>query len=74
MTRIYYTAVDNGDGSLGVEFFESQECINLLEDNYPEYYRGEGGGYFDVEGSFDKHIISIREVKADIYEYNTNDK
>lgn len=48
--RIYYTAVDNGDGYARVEFFSNKECIRELEDLEPEYYRGEGGGYFDITG------------------------
>lgn len=50
--RIYYTSTNNGDGSSSVQFFDSQECIDTLEDADPEtYYGGEGGCYFDVEGS-----------------------
>ena len=65
--RIYYTAVDNGDGSLGVEFFESQECINRLEDTLPEYYRGEGGGYFDVfEIPIKMRLQTIEDVEQGI--------
>ena len=50
--RVYYTTSDGGDGSSSVQFFESQECIDLLEDYDPEgYASGEGGGWFDVEGT-----------------------
>ena len=62
MTRIYYTAVENGDGSLGVEFFRITRMYkSSLEDNYPEYYRVKVVVTLDVEGSFDKHILSIRK-------------
>lgn len=47
--RIYYTAVDQGDGSMNVEFFDDPNSIRLLEEFIPEYYRGEGGSYFDVD-------------------------
>lgn len=50
-TTIYYTGTDQGDGSLGVEFWESKECITLLEEHDFEYYRGEGGGSFTVDGT-----------------------
>lgn len=43
---IYYTGVDNGDGSLGVEFFDCRKAIDLLEQYDCERYRGEGGGQF----------------------------
>lgn len=46
--RIYYTGTDNGDGSIGVRFFDSIECIDKLEEY--EGFRGEGGGSFEVEG------------------------
>lgn len=46
--RIWYTGTDNGDGSLSVSFYESQECIEKLEEAIPEYYRGEGGSWFEV--------------------------
>jgi hypothetical protein len=48
--RIYYTAVDCGDGSLSVNFYDSQEAIDLLEEYDLEGARGEGGSYFDIEG------------------------
>ena len=47
--NIYYTGVDNGDGSLGVVFFDSKEAIEYLEEFNPETYRGEGGGQFTCE-------------------------
>lgn len=68
--RIYYTGVDCGDGSISVEFFESQECIDLLEEHEPESYRGEGGRWFDVDGSISitTQITTLKEVKARIAE------
>ena len=51
MTTIYYCGVDGGDGSIWVEFWESQECIDLLEEHDCEYHRGEGGGSFEVNGT-----------------------
>lgn len=58
--RIYFTGTDGGDGSLGVEFFDSQECIDLLEEQDYERYRGEGGGYFEVIGA---SSISFRGIE-----------
>lgn len=55
--RVYYSAVDHGDGSIGVRFYESQECIDLMEKYDLEGFRGEGGGYFDV---FGEHTIDVQ--------------
>lgn len=46
--RIYFTGTDGGDGSVGVEFFDSAEQIEQLEEDDPETYRGEGGDWFEV--------------------------
>lgn len=49
--RVYYTTRDNGDGSSSVDFFDSQQCIDWLEDEEngrEEYWMGEGGGWFEV--------------------------
>jgi hypothetical protein len=67
---IYYTGVDGGDGSISVEFFESQECIDLLEEAIPEYYRGEGGNSFTVTGETDLEVTTLEEVKEQIAEWN----
>lgn len=69
--RIFYTTSNNGDGSASVHFFESQECIDLLEDHDPETYAsGEGGGWFDVEGTITGiEIQSLAEVQQDIEDY-----
>lgn len=68
---IYYTGTDGGDGSVGVGFYESQECIDLLEEKMPEYYRGEGGGSFTVEGEITGITVeTLDEVKEQIREYS----
>ncbi len=66
--RIYYTCSNNGDGSSSVRFYESQECIDLLEDKDPEGYAGgEGGGYFYVEGTVTGlDIETLEQVKEDL--------
>lgn len=49
--RVYFTTCDNGDGSASVCFFDSQECIDFLEDEengLEEYWAGEGGSWFEV--------------------------
>jgi hypothetical protein len=46
--KVYFTGTDQGDGSLGVEFFDSQEAIEKLEEEDYETYRGEGGDWFEV--------------------------
>ena len=68
--RIYYTGVDAGDGSIGVEFFNSPECITLLEDAMPEYYRGEGGGSFEVGYFNGINVETLQDVRARIKEWN----
>lgn len=61
---IYYTGTDQGDGSLGVEFWESQECIDLLEEYDFEYHRGESGGSFTVDGTITGiHIQTMEDAK-----------
>jgi hypothetical protein len=65
--RIYYTGIDQGDGSVGVGFYESQQCIDLLEEHDPESYRGEGGGSFQVDGEIRGiYIQTLEEVKEEI--------
>ncbi len=66
--RVFYTTTDNGDGSSSVSFYESKECIELLEEANPETYgSGEGGSYFDVEGTITGITIeTLEDVKAEI--------
>jgi hypothetical protein len=67
MTKtIWYTGTDGGDGSVGVSFYESRECIRLLEEYMPEYYRGEGGSYFTVEGECDIVPETMEDVIQEI--------
>jgi hypothetical protein len=68
-TTIYYTAYDNGDGSCSVRFYDSEACIDLLEEKNPESYRGDGGGSFTVDG-----IITGIDVNSmsDVQEYLEN--
>ena len=68
--RIYYTTVNGGDGSASVQFFDSQECITLLEEHDPEGYGiGEGGSWMDIEGTVTGITIeTIETVKAQIEE------
>lgn len=65
--RIYYTAMDCGDGSLHVRFFDDQRCIDLLEEHMPETYRGEGGSYFDCD-NFSANVDTLKEVLEEIME------
>ena len=70
MITIYYTGVDGGDGSVGVEFYECQECIHLLEEAIPEYYRGEGGQSFTVsEIPPQLDVGTLEEVKEKIRQW-----
>lgn len=69
MKTVYYTAIDSGDGSLRVEFFDSKECITLLEEYDLEGARGEGGGSFQVEGEITGLTIGTIE---DVREYLTD--
>lgn len=65
--KIYFTGVDNGDGSIGVEFFDCFEAIELLEEVDYERYRGEGGGYFEVDSlPTNITILSLEDVKLNI--------
>lgn len=67
--KIYYTTSNNGDGSASVHFFESQECIDLLEEHDPETWgMGEGGSSFNLEGTHDLSIDTLEDVKAMIEE------
>lgn len=65
---IYYTGTNGGDGSIGVSFYESQECIDLLEEHDPETYgQGEGGGEFEVEGEITGiNVETLADVKTEI--------
>lgn len=69
--RIYFMAVDHGDGSLGVAFYESKKCIELLEKHDPECYRGEGGGCMVFDGLDVPNGITVQtleEVQEEIKE------
>jgi hypothetical protein len=66
--KIYYTGVDTGDGSISVEFFNCQKCIHLLEDYFPEHYRGEGGGSFEVGYFNGVRIQTLQDVEKLIKE------
>lgn len=47
--RVFYTTSDGGDGSSSVSFFESQKCIDMIEEADPDTYgSGEGGSWFEV--------------------------
>ena len=65
---IWYTATNQGDGSSGVEFWESAECITLLEEHDPETYAaGEGGSSFIVEGNITGiYVGTLEEAKEQI--------
>lgn len=72
MKTMYYTTVNNGDGSSSVEFFYDRESIELLEEHDPETYSGgEGGGSFQYSGDlvFAYEWLepqTLEQVKADI--------
>ena len=53
MQRIFYTSVDNEDGTLSTEFFYSAKTIDLLKEHYPNRYRDEDAGSFFVPKDFD---------------------
>jgi hypothetical protein len=71
-TTIFFTGVDGGDGSISVAFYDSQECIDLLEEHDPESHRGEGGGSFtvigEVEGLNIETIEDVKEYLRDMHE------
>jgi hypothetical protein len=64
---IFYTVSDLGDGSACASFYDSKECIELLEKHDPEGYAiGEGGGSFEVDGEITGITIETRD---DVREY-----
>lgn len=66
--RVYFTTQDNGDGSSSVVFFDSQECIDFLEENDPDTYAsGEGGSSFEITGKIVG--ITIRNLEQTIKDY-----
>lgn len=63
MTKIFYTVSDNGDGGSSVRFFESQECIDTLEDkNSDVWASGEGGGSFYADNIQGIKIYTMSDV------------
>lgn len=73
--RIYYTTTNGGDGSASVDFFESQDLIDMLEEHDPETYgMGEGGSWFDIEGTISgitiRNRISVDKEIADDWPYD----
>lgn len=67
--RIYYTTINYGDGSSGVGFYDSQECIDFLEEHEPEVYAsGEGGDSFEVDGTVQG--IYIKSFQTVVKEFN----
>ncbi len=72
MKIMYYTTIDNGDGSSSTRFFESQECIDYLEDVNPEAFgAGEGGSWFEYEGTISIIPETLQEVME---EYPRNEE
>lgn len=65
--RIYYTAMDCGDGSLHVRFFDDENCVKLLNEHEPETYPEHSGGHFDCD-NFTGVVSSMEEVLKDIFE------
>jgi hypothetical protein len=61
MRTIYYTGTDGGDGTVGVSFYDSKECIDKLEEHDPEGHRGEGGGSFQITGEITGITIDTME-------------
>lgn len=69
MKKIFYTTADNGDGSSSVWFFESQECIQALENHDPgTWAAGEGGGSFLCERISEVDVLTIADVMGIIQE------
>lgn len=65
--RVYFTTSNNGDGSSSVHFYDSQECIERLEEADPEgYSQGEGGGWFVIEGDITGITV---DTMADVEQY-----
>lgn len=65
--RIYYTAMDCGDGSLHVRFFDDQRCIDLLNEHDPAGYPEYSAGHFDCD-NFTGTVSTLEEVLKDIFE------
>ena len=63
---IYYTVQDGGDGSARTRFFESQECIDLLEEHDYSFAMGEGGDSFEVDGTTDLEVETLEQVMAEL--------
>lgn len=65
--RIYYTAMDCGDGSLHVRFFDDQRCIDLLTEHEPDSYPEYSSCYFDCD-NFTGTVSTLEEVLKEIME------
>lgn len=68
---VYAVGVDQGDGSVSVEFFDDPKTIEYLEDKMPEYYRNEG--YYvtldiDLELNPGVNITTMADAVADYEE------
>lgn len=67
MTKIFYSVCNNGDGSASVWFFDSQECIDILEKADPDnWFMGEGGGHFFASEVSNITIFTKEQVLLDI--------
>lgn len=71
--KIYYCACDNGDGSMGVEFFDNPKSIELLEEYIPEYYRSDGGSSFEAE-SFSLEVETLEMTIQNLIDCEYTDR
>ena len=72
--KVFYTGVDNGDGSVSVAFFDSQMCIEVMEEFDPEAYRGEGGFYFEADNIVGLDIHTIEDVIMQLDSWGVMDR
>lgn len=63
--RVYATAVDFGDGSVGIRFFDDYRTIEKLMELDPETYRGEGWETLELDYNNGLTIISMADALED---------
>ena len=68
--EVYLVMVDAGDGSGYIRYYESEECFELLEKEYPEeYWMNEGSPtILRYSGEISAKVSTIEDVRAEIAE------
>lgn len=62
--KIFYTVINNGDGSYGIEYFNDFAAIDLLSEDDPERYPSESDGSLIIDPeTFNHEILTMGDAQ-----------